>query len=314
MIIKKEFAILFFIIAVLFFYIFSEKAEKTHYALPEIGTVNTEEISKISIQRKETEITLTKSGDGWIIAPKNYPADPTAVNNVMRAISGLKLSALVSETKNYTIYELDRDNAITVVSYAGDKIQRTLTVGKPASSYRHTFVMVGDDHRVYHAEGNIRNEFNKTVSDFRDKIVMKFSDQIEQIIIRKGDKELNVSRTVPPASVDLTGKEPAEDEEAVPGWIAADGGPVRAEEIEKIIDAASGFRCDEFIEDKSKEDFTSPLFVLTLKGLKTYTISLFEKEDDKYPGVTSESAYPFLVSEWKAESIMKEPDSLRTGE
>ena len=312
--IKKEIAILFFIIVVLLFYIFSEKGEKTHYQLPDIETVNTEDISKISISSKDSDITLIKGDDGWFIAPQNYPADETMVNNLVRTISVLKLTALVSESKNYSIYELDKDNRIEVESYAGDKVLRKISIGKPASSYRHTFVMLGDDHRVYHAEGNMKNEFDKTISDLRDKLVMKFSDEISEVIMQKGGNELTVLRGTPPVSVDITDKDSKAGVEDLAKWIAADGSPVKAEEIDEIISSLSNFKCDEFIEDREKDDFKSPLFTLTLKGIKTYSISLFEKEDDQYPAISSESEYPFFISEWKAKRIMKDFDSLKPGE
>lgn len=312
--IKKEITILFFIIVVLLFYIYSEKGDKTHYQLPDIQTVNTEDISKINISGKDSNIILIKGSDGWLIAPQNYPADETTVNNLVRTLAELKLTALVSESKNYSIYELDKDNSIEVESYAGDKILQKISIGKPASSYRHTFVMIGDDHRVYHAEGNIKNEFNKTVSDLRDKLVMKFSDEIAEVTMKKAGNEMTVIRTTPPASVDITDKDSKTVVEDVTKWIAADGSPVKVEEIDEIIDTLSNFQCDEFIGDREKDDFKSPLFTLTLKGINTYKISLFEKEDDQYPGISSESEYPFFISEWKAKKIMKEFDSLKPGE
>jgi len=312
--IKKEIAILFFIIVVLLFYIYSKKGDKTHYQLPDIQTVNTEDISKINISGKDSNIILIKGSDGWLIAPQNYLADETTVNSLVRTLAELKLTALVSESKNYSIYELDKDNSIEVESYAGDKILQKISIGKPASSYRHTFVMLGDDHRVYHAEGNIKNEFNKTVSDLRDKLVMKFNDEIAEVIMKKEGHEVTVIRSTPPASVDITDKDSKVGVEDVTKWIAADGSPVKAEEIDEIISSLSNFQCDEFIEDRKKDDFKSPLFTLKLKGINTYTISLFEKEDDQYPAISSESEYPFFISEWKAKKIMKEFDSLKSGE
>jgi hypothetical protein len=58
--------------------------------------------------------------------------------------------------------------------------------------------------------------------------------------------------------------------------------------------------------DKTKEDLKSPVFTATLKGLNTYTISIFEKKDEQYPAVSSGSEYPFLLSERKANQIMKD--------
>ena len=104
---KKEVAILFFIIAVLAFYISSQKDEKTHYELPAVKEIEAADISKISIKKKDSEIVLVKENDQWRVSDKKYPADSQLVQNMLDAISGLTLTALASESKNYAMYELD---------------------------------------------------------------------------------------------------------------------------------------------------------------------------------------------------------------
>jgi len=162
---KKEIAILFFIMAVLVFYIKSEKGDKTTYKLPDINKIEASDVSKITINTNDSEIVLIKENNTWLVGTQKYPADPSTVDKMLTQISGISLTALASESKNYSIYELDNDKKIKVKAFKGDNIIRTISIGKPASSYRHTFVMIDNDHRVFHAEGNIRSDFIKTVSE-----------------------------------------------------------------------------------------------------------------------------------------------------
>jgi hypothetical protein len=62
------------------------------------------------------------------------------------------------------------------------------------------------------------------------------------------------------------------------------------------VNTLSILSCDEYIEDKAKEDFSSPIYSVSLKGLKEYTISFFDKTDNTYPAVSSQNQYPFFMS------------------
>ena len=309
--IKKEIAILFFIIVMLIFYITSERSDKTHYNLPELRKIERDDISKISINKKNSDILFVKENDAWLVGPDRYPASDSGVGNIINKITGLKLTAMVSESKNYPMYELDEENRIEVEAFKGDESLLKFSVGKPASSYRHTFVMLRDDHRVYHAEGSLRNEFNKTVSEFRDKKVMTISDQIMELTLKQGDDTLTIVKETEPVSADITRKEEGQPKQAEPArWIIRGGKPVKQKEVDEIVSTLSNLEGDEFIENKNKDDYKSPLYTVTLKGINTYSLSLFEKKDNRHPAVSSQSDYPFLLSEWKAGKIMKDLSSL----
>jgi hypothetical protein len=309
--IKKEYAILFFIIAVLVYYISSERGDRTHYQLPEVKKIQKADISKINIRKNGSDVVLIRQGDGWLIGQNRYPASDSRVEKIIDGITGLKLTAMVSESKNYPLYELDKAHRIEVEAYSGDRSLLKVEIGKPASSYRHTFVLLGDDYRVYHADGNLRNEFNKTVSDLRDKVVMKFSDKIMELTLKKGDDTLMIERETAPVSVDTPSQEEGKPEKPGPaGWIIPGGKPVKQKEVDELVGTLSNLECDAFIEGKGKDDFTSPVYTVTLKGADTYSLSLFQKKDNQFPAVSSQSDYPFLLSEWKAGRIMKDLNGL----
>jgi hypothetical protein len=308
---KKEIAILFFIMAVLVFYIKSEKKDKTTYNFPDIASIETGDISKLTIQNKGSDLELRKENNTWLVGTQKYPADSSKVDKMLTHISGISLTALASESKNYSMYELDNDRKIEVKAFKGDEVLRTISIGKPASSHRHTFVMIGDDHRVFHAEGNIRTDFSRTVPDLRDKKVLAVQDDINELTLKKGDKTLTIVKATAPVSVDVNEKKDEEQlVEKGPKWTTADGRPVKDSEIDSIISSLSDYQCDNFIEGKTKQDFTSPVYTAVFKGTKEYSISFYEMQDEKYPAITSENDYPFIVSEWKAKKIMKELDSL----
>ncbi len=162
------------------------------------------------------------------------------------------------------------------------------------------------------SEGRLKALFNKSAADLRDKAVMAVNDDISALILKRKTGELLIEKAAAPVSVDVTegGDEAAASEEPGPKWTTPDGRKVKENEVDTIVRTLSNFRCDEFIEDRTKDEFKSPIFTVSLKGIKTYTISIFGKQGDQFIAVSSESSYPFLISEWKAKSIMKDSGSL----
>ena len=149
--IKKEYIILLIIIIALSVYLVMRRGDRTLYELPEMPQVPQKEITRLEITRGKTVIDLTKKDDSWYIAPKEYPADAGKVKNMLDNIEKLTLTALVSESKNYNLYDLSGDAKINVKAWQGDSLKRDIDVGKTASSFRHTFVKTAGDDRVFHA-------------------------------------------------------------------------------------------------------------------------------------------------------------------
>ncbi|MFH1289038.1 MAG: DUF4340 domain-containing protein [bacterium] len=310
--IKKEYIILTAIIAALSIYLLKRQNSNMHYSLPELEKISKKNITKIIITKADSEITLLKKGDKWVITPQNFPANNDAAGEMEDEISSLTITDLVSESKNDILYDLNKEKRIEVSVYKGDELLRKIEIGKLASSYRHTFLKVEKDDRVFHAQGDLASTFNKTVSDLRDKTVMAFeSEEITEVLLTKGNKKLTIVKSSVPDSIDLNKEKTETKQKILQRWVTNNGESVNETEIEEIIKTLSNLMCDSFVEDKTKNDFKNPVFSISLKGVKEYSISLFEKTDDKYPAISSETEYPFHISEWSAERFMKELETLK---
>ena len=203
--VKKEYIILALVIIALTVYLVMRTSDRTRYQLPDVAQVAGQEISKLQITRDQATITVNKKDDQWYIAPQEFAADTSKVKDMLNAIENLTLTALVSESRNYNLYDLNAEKKINVKAWQADKLRRDVDLGKTASSFRHTFVKPAGDERVFHARGNFRNNFDLTVDDLRDKQVLALNPaDIQQFQVIKDQQSLTLNKTQAPVAVEGT--------------------------------------------------------------------------------------------------------------
>ncbi|MBW2601861.1 MAG: DUF4340 domain-containing protein [Deltaproteobacteria bacterium] len=318
--VKKELILLSVVIVGLSLYLIFRNQDNTHYKLPKLAHISGKQISKIEILTQETSIVLNKKDNSWHIGPDEYPANSDKIEKMLDVIEGLSLTALVSESENYNRYDLNDEKKITIKAWEEGAVKRTFDIGKAASSFRHTFVKLGNDDRVYHARGNFINDFGETVEELRDKTVLAFNqDEIRQVRITKEKTETQFTRTDIPIDVKTT----EEPDTATPPpsqvqtiWKTADDKKGDNANIERLLNSLSNLNCHEYINDSKKEDFSNPICTIELKGTKEYRLSIFPKMDKEasgYPAISSENNYPFSLRESQVDNLMKEPDELVKG-
>lgn len=313
--IKKEFSILVVVILALALYLIMHTRDRTHYTLPEPPHISKKDISKMEISGPGISIVLNKKDKRWNIAPQGYPADTYKVSMMLDIVEKLTLTALVSESKNYNRYDLDDDKKITVRAWTGKTLIREFEVGKAAMSCRHTFVKIAGDEGVYHAEGDFRSKFDHTVENLRDRTVLSFEKtDIDEIRITKGQRSMTFSRKEAPVGASAgeeTDTESPPTPETKMVWQGGDGDEVDESRLNRFLTTLSNLRCDKYLDDCKKSDFTNPIYTLCLKGMREHTLSIFDKrdKDDKdYPAISSTNDYPFVLFERQADDIMKKPD------
>jgi hypothetical protein len=313
---KAEFIVLGIVIVALSLYLVLRNPNRINYQLPDLPPIIKAEISRIDIAKAGQLIRLEKKDGQWWIQPQGFSSDQTKVSAIVDAIFNLSLTALVSESENYFPYGLDKENEIGVKAFKNGQVLREFSVGNVASTYSHTYVKLVNDPRVFHARNSFRGDFDQKIDGLRDKTVLKFDpNEISAIEISNPSEKILFTKNVKPVEVKANEKMPAGQAPppAEASWLMTDGQPGNNAELKGIIDQVSQLACEQFIEGKTKDDFKEPIYSVLLKGRKDFILSIYRKAEKEinYPVLSSESPYPFLLSSYSAENIMKKPEILK---
>jgi hypothetical protein len=296
--VKKESIILAALIIALSLYLYFRQQDKTQYELPVLEEVAVSQITKVEISKaKSPAILLEREGDGWILAPGEYPADSVKVAAILEALSKLTLSALISESKSYERYGLGKEDSIGVKAWTKQGLKRDFELGREAPSFQHTFVRIGGDDRVFHARENLKVRFDQSVDDLRDKSVLALEiSDLDEIGLNDGK-----------ATLLLTRKQNFSGESDKDGSWESSEGVVDDTVVADLLSALSNLKCRTFLYGRKKADFKNPVYAVTVKGVEEHSLALYAKEEMKpndYPALSSQNESPFLLSEHQAERIM----------
>ena len=284
------------VVITLVLYIVLRKDDRVQYELPEIKAVDSADISSIIVEGAETT-ELLRQGEVWIISPEGYTAKQSDIDAMLEALSNFAITDLVSTAGFYERYELDEGRKLHITAKDAGNVVRSFDMGKRAPSYNHTYVRLDADENVYHAASDLRRVFDKEKDDLREKTVMSFdANTIVNISATLPDKQLRISK--PTQGVQ------ASSEEAEVPWQTSDGGTWEAEAVNDLLDRLDDLTCAKFISSETPE-LGDPALTLELLGSERHTITLYRKDDEGYPAKSSFTPYPFYISGWQGDNILK---------
>jgi hypothetical protein len=315
---KKEYFILTAILVALILYLALHQSNRTHYQLPELSEISGKHISKFEITSGGHSIVFNKTDNTWYIGPTGFRADSTKVKNILNVIEKLKLTALVSESKNYVRYDLKNDKNIRVKAWQDKTLLREFDIGKPAPTFKHTFVKLPDDPNVYHARGDFRRNFDRSVDDFRDKSVLSYAQNtIQEITLSHEKKTISLFKKEIPETLPEKKDEPdAKSPKATKTktvWEDKKGHETAPSRISSLLSFLNSLECERYLNDLKKEDLKNPIYTVTLKGEKEYSLLVFAKKDKNaknYSATSSENESVFLLADTQVDTIKTKLDEI----
>jgi hypothetical protein len=272
------------LIVVLSLYLVLRQRDRMQYTIPELRALNVGEIGMIEIEQSEATVQLVRSGDIWQIQPGGFPADPQLIGEMLKTAATLNLTELVSVTGNYSRFGLEEQSRIRVTVYKDEKALRSFELGKSSPTYRHTFVRIDGDERVFQTPGDPGAFFGLSGEDLRDRSVLSFDPETITAIRAQGD-----GWNVELAKTGAT-------------WAAKSGEPWETKTIGELLATLSDLDAFSYAEQGRQED--GSIFSIILTGLKTYTLEVFSRQDNLYPARSSENAYPFNLYYAVTENII----------
>ncbi len=324
---KKEYVILPVIIIALSIYLYVHKKDSTYYSLPEIKKTDIKNISKITIMRSGKNFEIVKNRDFWQVGEKKYRADNEKIAGMLDIIKNLTLTSLISESKTYTRFDLDKNNRIAVKAWNKEKKAREFSIGKSAPTYRHTYITLKSNGNIYMAQGDLKRYFDYSVNQLRDKKVLTLTpDTIDKLSILTDQDKIEIVKT----SVKVKEEEKAKTKELIATiaknnkqvkvddfvlvWRTQNGKEIVQETVTSLLKTMSNLECSRYLEEKDIKIYLKPLNTIKCSDKKReYSLKIFKninKESKELVGISSEKKYPFLISEYSGENLIKLMDKI----
>ena len=266
-----------------------------------------DEPDSLEIVTPQETISLYKEGEDWFIGEKKYPASMSMVDSYISAIKNIRALdkvGSIANGNNVERYELTDSKKTIVTAKLGDKVLRTIEIGKTAVSSSQCYMTVDGGKDIYLVSGGVNDTFDTSVAAARTTIVLNLnSDEITGVSITDAeDKTWSLSRMGNGDDVvwNVSGGEIELDEGKANVWLTS---------------FASLSTRDWYAEDAVLEGTraVSARITYNLKDIKLEFFALpknNEKDLQQNYGTCSETPYRFKVDEKTVKQYLKPLEEL----
>lgn len=153
--------------------------------------------NKIEITTNAALVTLTLDGNDWYV--DNFLTEASYVNNITNCIKEVKVldkvGTLKSDDSN-SRYDLNDAKAIIVKAFNGQRLIRSLRIGKATATAGQSYIACDDSRDILLVSGNYNAVFNKTARDLKNMTVYNIAtSDITSVDITVGSEHYGVTKT-----------------------------------------------------------------------------------------------------------------------
>ena len=254
--------------------------------------------------------SLYKDGEEWFVGDKKYPASISMVDSYIDAISNIRALDKVgniSSGNNAEKYELVDGKTITVTAKLGDKVLRTIQIGKTAVSSSQCYAVIDGGKDIYLVSGGINDTLDTSIAAARTTIVLNLeSPDITNVSITDyaADKTWSVSRMGSGSDIAWNVSGAEEGYELDTGAAAI------------WLNSFASLSTRDWYEDSEVLEGTKTLTAKITYNYKDITVEFFAlpknnpNDLQQYYGTCSETPYRFKVNESTVKQYLKSLDEL----
>ncbi len=189
---RSSYFLLFLVVIVLvvaYFYIKPTESQESTYEKPDITlTFDIGKITKIEIEKNKEYVRFEKIKDRWkIIDPINTYADDEAIYGLLEGFAKFNLLGLISSNpQKQAMYEVD-DKGTSVTVTTDNNQTSTVIVGKLGQTSGQAYVRPASSGSVYLAKGLVPSLVGKSLSDWRQRTVVRVEPRMMKMLtVRAG--------------------------------------------------------------------------------------------------------------------------------
>ena len=277
-------AVLSVLLIIYFMFFKEERSFREHLVKFDVSKVDNFKISS-----DERTVSFFKENNRWYVSDGagNYIADQTVVNDLVNALSAIKIDKLVSNDESkWEEYEVTNALGSTVEVFKGKKLLAEIIIGR--FSYRQvgqgismsTMVRLQKEKEIYSVDGSINMQTKRTADNFRDKTILSFDPETVQ----------KVEVLFPMGNSYVLSY--ANDEWMINHRVASIG------KVINYLNEIKETKGNTFIKEVDTDNLEEyKLIVHTTKGL-TVTVKVYKTADERYAFVTTQNDGILVDSEY----------------
>ena len=293
----KEYAILLAVIIGIGLYLALRSSDGVHYDLPQLESISTQEVDEVVISSDNSSLSLRRSNGTWSIADKGYEAQGDKVQKMLRQAADPGISALVSESGDYSRYDLDRGSRIQVEVLRDDKVVRKLHLGKSAGQVQNTYVRLPGDQNIYMAESDLQGSFDTNAQELRDKTVFSIDpDKVSAVRLASENASRRIHR------VEAGTNAANGTERSV--WRTKQGEMVKKDQMDNLFRSLKDLRCREYRQGLSRNGTKYTIEVKTDTSQWLHLYAPEEKRPKAYEAESSQSPDPFELPGYLGKEVV----------
>ncbi|MBI2026690.1 MAG: DUF4340 domain-containing protein [Deltaproteobacteria bacterium] len=157
-----------------------KKRDEITAAGKKVFNINADNIDVLELIYPDQKFKLTRYGHNkWkLTQPIEDEADSDEINKIIKSLSELeKQRELNADTFKLTVFELNKPKIIIQFQVAGEKIPKSLALGRDTPAGDNMYVQVGQEPKAFLVASYQRHSFDKNIQDLRNKIVAPFEKE-----------------------------------------------------------------------------------------------------------------------------------------
>ncbi|MCE2395997.1 DUF4340 domain-containing protein [Candidatus Poribacteria bacterium] len=283
----------------------SEKQKKVEGAQLLFPFFNKESVAKIEIISPFglTTTILAKQNDQWLVETMdNYPADQTAVKELLDQVAEMKtIERASSNPEKQAVFQVDSSGVEAKLTDASGNLLAHLFAGKTTPGIFDSYVRAADSNDVYIVKGNLKLTLDKGYRSWRDRSIFSFlKEDVTHLRIRSEEEDIELQ-------VDAAGTW----QMLKPIVSAADG-----TEVEAITDLMSSLDTDDFAESKELSEYGLDVpkmsVTATLKDGAVKTLLIGIEESGSYYVKREDETQIFELNKRHVDTLIKKSMDLKS--
>lgn len=256
--------------------------------------------------------TLVKKGEEWFIKDSGWKAESRFVQAMVRKLGDMTLYDRISESGQYSRYDLDEEGAVHVTVLSAGETLRDIFIGKQSPGVNQSYVRFPDDKSVYLAGDFGTHDFSKSVSELRDKAIAEIPESaIETLSVSFDDTSYTLVKK------EETRKDDEGNETKETLWLVKDAENTALDQnkAKALIGQLRMMQAAGFTTQSALKDGDSPYLSLSVEAFDTkVSIDMYELGEDELVVTTSQRPDFFTMQKSNADSMRKTIDDLLISE